>query len=36
MKALLAIFFCGLVTGLSAPSHEETNGKLKLGDPIPA
>jgi thioredoxin-dependent peroxiredoxin len=38
MKALLAIFLCAtnLVANLSAATSETTNGKLKLGDPIPA
>src|SRR2546421_2666852 len=38
MKALLALFLClsGAVANLSLASGDETNGKLKLGDPIPA
>jgi peroxiredoxin Q/BCP len=38
MRWLSAIFVCatGLLTDLSAASDEQTNGKLKLGDPIPA
>ena len=38
MKTFLALFLClgGLVAALPALSGEETNGKLKLGDPIPA
>lgn len=38
MKTLVVLFLClsGLVANLSALSSEETNGKLKLGDPIPA
>jgi thioredoxin-dependent peroxiredoxin len=38
MKTFLVLFFCasGLVGTLLAASSEETNGKLKLGDPIPA
>ena len=37
MKTLLMLLLCtnGLVGTLSAAS-QETNGKLKLGDPIPA
>jgi peroxiredoxin Q/BCP len=38
MKTLMALFLtlCGLIANLLAGSGEETNGKLKLGDPIPA
>ena len=38
MKTLVALFLGlgGLITNLLAVSAEETNGKLKLGDPIPA
>jgi peroxiredoxin Q/BCP len=38
MKILLTIFLCasGLLTGSSAASHEATNGKLKVGDALPA
>jgi thioredoxin-dependent peroxiredoxin len=38
MKTLLVLLLWmnGLVGTLSAASSEETNGKLKLGDPIPA
>jgi peroxiredoxin Q/BCP len=38
MKILLALFLSlsGLAVNLLAGSGEETNGKLKLGDPIPA
>ena len=38
MKTLLVLLLWtnGLVGTLSAASIEETNGKLKLGDPIPA
>src|SRR5438067_2126609 len=38
MRALLTILLCagGLAANLSAASHEETNGRLKLGDPVPA
>jgi peroxiredoxin Q/BCP len=37
MKSFLAIFICasGLASNLSAATSETTNGKLKLGDPIP-
>ena len=37
MKTLLALFLClsGLMANLSALPSQETNGKLKLGDPIP-
>lgn len=38
MKTLLAFFLSlgGLIINLSALPSEETNGKLKLGDPTPA
>ena len=38
MKTLLALFLglSGLAGTLLAESGEETNGKLRLGDPIPA
>lgn len=38
MKPLLVLFLClsGLAANLPAQPNEQTNGKLELGDPIPA